>query len=197
MGKQQRRFIDGRGGAARKDGDVISFRERLAELVIRGKKTETRRLVREGNELIDGVMYRNGRRKWYVGQEHAVCPGRGRPAYYRTDTLEFIYADIWELAKYYREPGYSMADEMSSHGYLPARLRITGLRQELLRAITDASILREGVACLWPERDLSTHDRRLRAWVDLWDSTYKRSGTRWADNPAVWVIQFEFLGAAI
>ena len=55
--------------------------------VLSGKKTQTRRLVKpgeDGAQLRDGsywaVWDRNGRWKWEVGRTYAVQPGRGKHA---------------------------------------------------------------------------------------------------------------------
>lgn len=45
-----------------------------------GVKTETRRVCHPDDELINGVLYHAGRRKWAVGQTYAIVPKRGQAA---------------------------------------------------------------------------------------------------------------------
>lgn len=70
--------------------------------------------------------------------------------------------------------------------YHPAfgRVRITAILQERLHDITEADAIAEGVASVAEYRD-------------LWESINgKTKGARWADNPLVWVLSFEYVGDA-
>lgn len=64
----------------------MNFRPELAEKVMAGEKTVTRRLVSD-----------NPRSPWYrkrcalvVGRDYAVCPGRGKPAIGRVIVLDTV-----------------------------------------------------------------------------------------------------------
>jgi hypothetical protein len=49
--------------------------------VLNDTKTQTRRVKKDGEWYSPSrcaVMRADGRVKWYVGQEHAICPGRGK-----------------------------------------------------------------------------------------------------------------------
>lgn len=60
----------------------LSFRRPLIELVKRGIKTQTRRVMHPGDELItlpNGALQvkSHGRVKWQTGKKYAIVPGRG------------------------------------------------------------------------------------------------------------------------
>lgn len=95
------------------------FKPELADKIIRGTKTQTRRVV-GGNDTFtrDGALYdrgldwlyveRNGRLLWSRGRTYAVCPGRGKSQV--------------------------------------ARIRITDIRQECVGDISEADATAEGFA---------------------------------------------------
>jgi len=60
------------------------------------------------------------------------------------------------------------------------RVEIVSIRRELLQNITEEDARAEGVASV----------AEYRA---LWDSINDRKGTRWDDNPLVWVISFKLV----
>ena len=106
---------------------------------------------------------------WYralyiVGRTYAVQPGRGKPAI--------------------------------------GRIRITAIRQERLQEIDPRDAAAEGVEIDDPFGKMSSGssfdsylaeiDRRyIAGYAELWDSIHTKPGTRWDDNPLVWVLEFE------
>ena len=81
------------------------------------------------------------------------------------------------------------------------RIRITTIRQEQLRDITDHDIECEGIAkrtfpvkealtTLYgePLQNFVTYDWRF---AELWDAINRKPGMRWVDNSLVWVLTFE------
>ena len=52
------------------------------QLILDDKKTETRRLIKPGEKLLDNPkrVEMNGRAKWQVGRTYAIQPGRGQKA---------------------------------------------------------------------------------------------------------------------
>lgn len=172
--------------------------------VLDGTKTQTRRLADGGDELrvnnhpngepafvwyVDNGWCGHegpspacypGRIKWQVGRTYAVQPGRGKPAV--------------------------------------GRIRITAIRQERLQDITPQDAAAEGIeketcfSCKGTGRltdyvesediteittwacddcDGTGWYSPVEAYAYLWDSIYTKPGTRWADNPLVWVLEFE------
>jgi len=139
--------------------------------VLDGTKTQTRRLVKEGEQLADAAWGYDSptvlkwyRIKWAVGRTYAVQPGRGKKAV--------------------------------------GRIRITGIRREWLIDILPGDTLAEGIMPIcneygprWYqasgiEGEFITSREAFRA---LWNGIHKKRGARWADNPEVWVLEFEAL----
>jgi hypothetical protein len=147
------------------------------EKVLDGLKTQTRRLIKPG-EWIDVSdppnprvvqMGKDGklRTKWQVGKTYAVQPGRTKKAI--------------------------------------GRIRITGIRRERLQDITEEDALAEGCEGLWNPmrgyynfREAPTDTTLFGKYSkdhfkQLWDSIHTKPGTRWDDNPEVWVLEFEVI----
>lgn len=58
-----------------------TFSKDLLPKVTDGSKTQTRRPYKSGDHVRDeycSAVYRDGRKKWQVGQRYAVVPGRGK-----------------------------------------------------------------------------------------------------------------------
>lgn len=65
------------------------------------------------------------------------------------------------------------------------RIRITGIRQERLQSINHHDVRAE-------TGDMNPyHYETLEDFIGLWDSFHTKPGTRWLDNPLVWVLEFE------
>lgn len=69
-----------------------------------------------------------------------------------------------------------------------ARIRLVDICQEQLQDITAEDALAEGIG-----PDLTDTDR-IAAFAALWDRIHTKPGTRWDDNPEVWVLEFELAG---
>lgn len=122
------------------------FRPELALKVLEGTKTETRRLVRQGDAA--DVLLTTGE---ILAVRHA---GRVR----------------FRLALVAIQPGRGQRGIGWAH--------VHAIWRETLQGITDAGARSEGCA-----------DRQ--DFARLWDTINKRPGTRWADNPLVWVLVLE------
>jgi len=135
-----------------------------------------------------------GKLKWITGNTYAVVPKRGQPAvwwkrygdrpqdYFLNRGIERHYASEEDIAD--GAPVMclvDMRDLLPGLGFQPARIRITSIRCEQLQDISEADARAEGVA-------------DVAAYRQLWDSINGRTkGARWADNPQVWVLEFELL----
>lgn len=108
------------------------FKPELAQSVMGGRKTQTRRLNDKG---------------LYVGKIVAVCPGRGKTHI--------------------------------------CKIRITGVRTELLRDISPDDCWAEGVD------PYTAPEMCWMKFAAIWDGINKEPGTRWNDNPTVHVYTFE------
>ena len=172
------------------------FRASHCDLILAGKKTQTRRLVKDGDDpevwttvylpagpishgRIEAVrrMKKDGRfrKLWEIGHAYAVQPGRGK-----------------------RGLGYII---------------LLKIRKERLQDIGDEDAKAEGASPdmlfgleYWPPGRTLTDDRA--PWTDgqriggyrgafalIWDQINRESGTRWQDNPEVWVLEFELAEA--
>jgi hypothetical protein len=172
--------------------------------IIRGTKTQTRRIVKEG-EFAVHTKYPNGvyssrmvigevkkwypidkpdtaTLKWQVGRDYAVSPGRGKPGvWWREATTH--YPPLWTEF---------FIDELGWH---PLRIRITAIRQEYVQDISEEDAIAEGIRIMRfvgdygapPDMGLLSYE----AYADLWNSINTRKGTRWQDNPLCWVLEFQ------
>jgi len=73
----------------------VLFKPKNIEQIISGRKTQTRRPVKEDESLAGfnndyvitnaNVAYGSVRLKWAVGRDYAIQPGRGKPCYVHED----------------------------------------------------------------------------------------------------------------
>ena len=175
--------------------------------IIDGTKTQTRRIVKPGERfLFDDddhehiVLDPNNRLKWQVGRDYAVSPGRGlpgvlwQPGY---NTYYMRHEGIWIPSMWKGDiyvPDYTRY-ELERKGWEPLRIVITAIRREALQDISPEDVRAEGIWCdvdhdpldIGFSRDLHNQD----VYRQLWNDINTRKGTRWEDNPDVWVIEFE------
>ena len=154
-----------------------------------------------------------GRIKWRVGQDYAVVPKRGHMAvWYKPNSyLDKRASDIGFPTNpdYDRDAEYVLGTEMGWHegmntieqyrdrypktwkteilctGLVELRIKILSIRREPLQTITWDGAWDEGIG--------GHSSRPVTDYRNLWDSINKQPGTRWQDNPQVWVIKFEVL----
>ncbi|MFA4974630.1 MAG: ASCH domain-containing protein [bacterium] len=126
-------------------------------------------------QVLDGTKTQTRRLRAqppYVGRTYAVQPGRGKPAV--------------------------------------GRIRITAIRQQRVQDITAEDALAEGLVCpdcnngwitVYSATDMfgcseveCGHAGLIDEYAQLWDTIHTKPGTRWADNPLVWVLEFERVG---
>ena len=138
--------------------------------VLDGTKTQTRRLVKEGDlglcltvyrpDEITWVGYSNHRTRWTVLGDYAVQPGRGKKSI--------------------------------------GRIRITKIRRERLQEIIADDCRAEGItdddiSAAWgPVGGTSIPIVLKHSFKALWNSLYRKP-CRWEDNPDVWVLEFELV----
>lgn len=143
--------------------------------ILSGKKTQTRRVVKEG-ELADyfdnypdadivAVLDRNGRIKWSMFRDYAIQPGRGKGG---------IYARMAMSGKY--EWQTTQPDGNGGAQWKPMRIRITAIRRERLQAISEADAQAEGVASVAEYRALWERINGAGSWDkagDVWVLTFE------------------------
>lgn len=169
------------------------------ELVLNGKKIETRRLWKDSYLVGDtdrpfgnpgyGMFYglwnqANGkaRRTYQVGKDYAAIPKRGQPAWWYgcwknqyewvSDPIYYVSHKTHDIMNLKEAAWY-----LGKWNFVQARIRICGLYKERLRDITESAAIREGVSS-------------VQEYAALWDSINNKRGIRWADNPLVCVIRF-------
>lgn len=171
---------------------------------VMGKKWQTRRAVKPGEELVTKrfgsvdvrAVVANGRLKYREGRDYAVVPKRGEPRlfYYpasgvpipadrrtfSTDTLSGGTRHIDWIRN--RNPEDWM-DAFKRLGWLEVRAHIDGIWLEHLQDISELDAKAEGVDS-------------IDAYFDLWCTINKHAPYRLMDNPLVWVyrIQPVFIG---
>jgi hypothetical protein len=69
-----------------------------------------------------------------------------------------------------------------------ARIEIVAIRRESLQDISDLDLLSEGIDHSY----IGADQKQVRRWKfqQLWDKLNKQRGSRWEDNPLVWVLTF-------
>lgn len=86
------------------------FKPNLAQKVLKGEKTQTRRIVKPG-EFWDGktVCRPDGAIKWQVGQSYAIQPGRTKAAIGRFKLLDIRRERVQDISE-----GDAIAEGFSS-----------------------------------------------------------------------------------
>lgn len=157
------------------------FRPDLAQLIVEGRKTQTRRIVKDGD--IPYLMLR---------QTKAVMR-RGRLIWKVNDgTVDWLSkagvggndGSRGGNCGTYRQPTYAVQPGRGKPSV--ARIRFTAIRSENLGDITAADIEAEGFC-----QDTGSADfLDLVAFRQAWDRLNPDKPYRWQDDPAVWVLTF-------
>lgn len=179
----------------------ILFNTEMVRAILEGRKTETRRVVKFP-EGMTGRLPRNA-------NDHLFYPcGIKYPPYKKGEILYVreTWAE-WSAGYVYKADGdaseypLSFVDKWRPSIHMPKEaarifLRVTDVRAERLRDITEADAVKEGLYKGWRlsgRGSLALSARQAFMW--LWE-TITRDGPAyktWACNPWVWVIEFEML----
>lgn len=153
---------------------------RQIDEIVSGKKTQTRRIKKEKERYLSdlqSVVITN-----VYG--YRAIDSLGQASYFNghTDRLKWVVGCDYAVQPGRGKPGV-------------CRIRITNIRQEQLQRISDMDAIAEGIN--WDESAFHASEGTLptprEEYADLWDSINTRPGTRWADNPEIWVISFELV----
>lgn len=123
------------------------FKKELAEKILTGEKTQTRRPVKAGEELVerDGlltVLDAHGRMKMQVGRDYAVQYGRGKPCrWWHTKDYKLLPYEVY-LEWVNTIENYET--ELRLVGYKLMRIRVTDIRREDVRTINLHDSIAEG-----------------------------------------------------
>lgn len=139
------------------------------EQVLDGTKTQTRRPVKPGETYNEWFTAEDGVR-WgevLVRDERAASGLRRK----------------WAV-------GNTYAVQPARNKPAVGRIRITAIRQARLHDIRYDDVVAEAVDWdMCPEaRDKGLTGREL--YFAVWNTLYTKPGTRWQDNPPVWVLEF-------
>lgn len=144
-------------------------------MIIEGRKTQTRRVCKL-NEVLIGFK---------PGTHYAHCVAIANLVTPPGADIPLTKLRLkWQRGRTYAvQPGRGKP--------AVARIRITDIRQERLQDISEDDARAEGyqpaptvIAGLVPGMPLAWYEQ-------VWRRINKRKGTRWADNPLVWVLTFE------
>jgi hypothetical protein len=69
-------------------------------------------------------------------------------------------------------------------------IRLTAIRRERLQDLTEADALQE-LPLTSLEEGVSDAQWALKTFMGMWNIMNSEPGTRWEDNPEVWVLEFE------
>jgi len=210
----------------------------VAELILSGTKCQTRRLLKEGEVIYISprvVCNKNDKVKWQVGRDYCVSLGRGKAGLWycskcKVQQTEKEMEECWGSALYKKvianqnkiiSEGYECPYcEAGTNGtFKPLRIKITGLRKEYLRDITEEDAEKEGLEPFFvlnpkdgqrycgPNSGSNQSSSAKLRFVRLFYKLYKRkdlprscgicSKIWYPDdwNPEVWVISFCVKGA--
>lgn len=154
------------------------FRPDLAQLILEGRKTQTRRIVKDGDfpytlSRTTKAVTRHGRLIWKVND--------GTVDWLSKVGVGENYGSRGGGCAIYRQPTYAVQPGRGKPAI--ARIRFTAIRSENLGDITAADMIAEGFG----------QDGCLPGWLhfeDAWDLLHPSEPYRWQDNPAVWVLTF-------
>lgn len=82
----------------------MQFKPELAQKILTGEKTQTRRIVKPGERFVDylpggKVVFTEKRTKWAVGQTYAIQPGRGKAAIGRFKLLDIRRERVQDITE--------------------------------------------------------------------------------------------------
>ena len=132
------------------------FKQELAELILTGKKTQTRRPVKAGEVLrvkespFGGVdplaVMQNGRTKIRVGGDYAVQYKYGKPMRWWTEHVgrKLISWEQYEKAVVYAKKGHEVKYLNENSLWKPMRIRVTDIRRENVLDISHVDAVAEG-----------------------------------------------------
>lgn len=196
----------------------IIFSTPMVQAILEGRKTQTRRVIKEGFRPGD-----KGKNGWILPEPWNkeivkfytdACP-YGNPGdvlwvresiYYSTEHDNFYYSadkqgvgnEIYHLLFNFNKRRIIPA------GFMPKQacrlfLLVTGIRPERLQGISEEDAIDEGVKDPYEYQDPVYYDQpcfddlqiNQCAFAGLWDCINAKKGYGWENNPWVWRIEFE------
>lgn len=177
------------------------FTPEHVRLIVEGRKTQTRRLVKKPDHLL--AIGETGKFHEFLDDANKWAPPTIERAPYEYPG-DGVYITTythggWLNGSVCVEPewthralyiiGHTYAVQPGRGKPAVARIRITEIRREKLMNISHADAQAEGYDGIYISDALPYAD--YTNFMDGWNAINKRKGTRWQDNPLVWVISFE------
>ena len=179
----------------------ILFNTEMVRAILEGRKTVTRRVVKPRPK--GPLMPAPSDGCWPGYYAEVGTPRVVKPPYRPGDILYVRETFFKDVGRYMYKANYSNREKFYQDGrevtvkwhpsiHMPRKaarifLRVTDVRVERLRPISDAACMAEGITCAW---NVDLPD----AFAEVWDRTIKpadRPFYGWEANPWVWVIEFE------
>lgn len=165
------------------------FKKEMIEQILAGRKTMTRRLVKEGEKFAyvlpatfpipASVVSNNKRLKWRVGQKRAVCPGRGKPQIWYCPKCKIIKVD----SDFYSQTVCNKCIGITK----PLFIELVAIRKEHLLDITEEDAKREGfknkIEFINTFNWINHHKSPAEVFREV------MMDKEW--NPEVWVLEFK------
>ena len=147
------------------------FKDELCQRVLDGTKTQTRRLVKDGDYQtlwhMRCIFNRNDRLRFRENQTYALQPGRGKKGVGRIGIIKIQREQLQDISE-----GDCRAEGVlvpPTHGRFSCHI--------------------EGIESTY------IMPSPISYFAELWNSIYPK-GKRWEDNPHVWVLEFELVREA-
>ena len=136
-------------------------------------------IFRQWRQVLDGTKTQT-RRLWREGDYTWITPELGavEPPFVRI--LEVSRHDSQDHHRLRWAVGRDYAVQPGRTEKSLGRIKILEIRREHLQEISEQDAIAEGVDS-------------VASYAALWDSINTKKGTRWADNPDVWVLTFELV----
>jgi uncharacterized protein YhfF len=164
------------------------FKPELCEKILKGEKTQTRRIKKSGERFVDYLpggkaVFTERRTKWVVGQTYAICPGRGKPAVGRIRLLDIREERVKDISE-----ADAIVEGVDKN--CPGDWQNCPGCLDLKRCDAEGEYIRYPVELNESYQAFSAAE----SFLSLWNSIYTKPGQRVEDNPEVWVLVFELEG---
>ena len=163
------------------------FSNGLDDKVRDGSKTQTRRLVKKGDDLVHWPTTRGEILRGMRPRRNSV------PCLYRRTKASRDLPFGGDYLLYRETQTYAIQSGRGKKGN--GSFRITKIRRETLQSITDADARAEGVSKIMVDDSEWWSNEATLSFKRLWNSIHKKPGDIWEDNPEVWVLEIETIGA--
>lgn len=190
----------------------ILFSGPMVRAILKGHKTQTRRLVKPQPRYVQALSEGRFEQSADGGFDQGVIPlecpyGAPGDRLWVRETFFCNSCDYPDRTEHAKENLHYRADGTPDFGgeekeirwkpsiHMPRwasriDLKILSVRTERIGSISDEDARAEGITPSPPTSWIYSSDA-VRKFRKLWDSINTKPGSRWSDNPWVWVVEFE------